>query len=168
MKTAVYILVLGIPVIASIQGVNGLFELFNLKNNLNFNNFNYEICNEESSQFRLKSLELFPNPPQKNNNLKIVVKGNLIEDITNESKLKTIVKYQRITLIKRTFDLCEELNKDKNNFPVKCPITKGDKEVEYNVNIPDNIPNGRYHVDAILEQNDKVIFCIKIDMGFFE
>jgi hypothetical protein len=167
MKSLLYILVLSIPLIASIQVVNGLFSLFNLNKSLVFNNFNYEICNKESSQFELESLELFPNPPEKNSNLKILVKGNLLKDIDIGSKLRTVVKYQRITLIKRTFDLCEELNKDENDFPVKCPIYKGEKIVEYSVKIPDNIPNGKYHIDAILEQNDDLIMCVKIDIGFF-
>lgn len=150
--------------------VNGLFELLNqeIRYNRFMNKFNYEMCKEEASNFKLEYIELLPNPPRKKNELQIKIKGYTGVDITDGVILDTIIKYQRLTIIKKRFDVCKELNDPKNHFPIKCPIIKGEKIIEYKLEIPNNIPNGKYNINLELKNEKDLFFCIKIYVELYE
>jgi len=53
-----------------------------------------------------------------------------------------VVKYGIITLISKTFDICD--NADK--MDEKCPLEKGVWSVSKRVDLPNQIPPGRYTV----------------------
>ena len=132
------------------------------------NEFNYNICKESESKFKLKSLKLTPEVPEKGKMLNIEINGVLLKNLNKGAKLKVVVKYQRIRLLNKIFDLCEELDKTENS-PIKCPIESGEKIWKYSVEIPNNIPNGMFNIDALITNElDEVFVCTTINLRFDE
>ena len=152
------------------QVIDNILKYINYNYNYKYdlsNKFEYSICKKDISSFELKSLVLTPNPPEKGKKLSIKLNGDLLKSINSGSLLRTVVKYQRIVLFRSTFDVCKELEKPDNKLPIKCPIEIGEKTLDYEVDLPDNLPNGKFSVDAeLLNENKDLIFCTKIQMIF--
>lgn len=165
MRLILYVIISFMPVCLSYQ----LFDYLNhktmtlFKNNVLENKFEYEICNKENSLFNLDSVLITPNPPEKGKKMSIEIKGNLLEEIKKGSIVRVSVKYQLIRIFKKTFDLCEELDKAGDKVKIRCPIEKGEKALKYEVELPGNIPDGKYNIESeIMDKNNNLIFCTKI------
>ena len=132
------------------------------------NEFTYTICKESESKFQLKSLKLTPEVPQKGKALTIELNGLLLSNIEKKTKLKVVVKYQRIRLLNKMFDLCDELDKTEKS-PIKCPVEPGEKNWKYTVEVPKNIPNGMFNIDALITTDtNEIIACSTINIRFDE
>lgn len=73
-----------------------------------------------------------PDPPLKGKTLHIDFKGTLSETVTDGAYVVVQVKYGLIQLIKKTFDLCEEIEK----IDEKCPLEKGPIQISRDVDLP--------------------------------
>lgn len=81
---------------------------------------------------RIDYIRLNPDPPVKGKTLHIDFKGTLSEPVTEGAYVVVQVKFGLVQLIKKTFDLCEEIEKiDK-----KCPLDKGPIEISRDVDLP--------------------------------
>lgn len=143
-----------------------------MNNQLSFmelsNEFNYNICKEEESIFKLKSLKMNPEVPEKGKMLNVEVNGILLKNLNKGAMVKVIVKYQRIRLLKKIFDLCDELDKTENS-EIKCPMESGEKFWKYSVEIPNNIPNGIFNIDVLItDELNEVFVCSNINLRFDE
>ena len=73
------------------------------------------------------------------------------------------VKYGLITLIKQEADLCDQIG----NVDLSCPLKKGPMELTKNVQIPAQVPKGKYSVTADVYTVDKEkVTCLESTVYF--
>ena len=73
------------------------------------------------------------------------------------------VKYGLITIIKQDADLCDTVK----NVDLACPIKKGTTELTKEVELPKQIPPGKYTVLADVETKDKKkVTCLTATVVF--
>ncbi|KAI0158856.1 ML domain-containing protein [Pestalotiopsis sp. NC0098] len=95
--------------------------------------------------------------------LKIRAAGTVFEDIEEGAYINLVVKYGLIRLINTKADLCEQTEK----ADLKCPIKKGILSVEKAVDIPKEVPPGKYTVHAeVINYDDKPIACLEAQVTF--
>jgi hypothetical protein len=120
-----------------------------------------EFCEPPSSHLlTIDSVDLSPNPPLPGETLTITASGTFHETITEGAIVNVEVKWGVITLVKQTMDLCDQIE----NVDLKCPLEKGRMTLTKQVDLPKQIPPGRYSVlaDVYTEDNRKVT-CLKAD-----
>lgn len=111
----------------------------------------------------LQRVMIDPNPPQKGANLTFVATGYLSQDITDGAYVEVDVRYGFIKLIHQTFDLCEEIT----NVDLECPIKKGEQVISKKVEIPEEVPPGKYLVNArAFTKDDVLITCLTASVEF--
>ncbi|KAF9896683.1 Phosphatidylglycerol/phosphatidylinositol transfer protein [Lobosporangium transversale] len=109
-----------------------------------------ESCGGETDLLTIDYVNLTPNPPLKGQNLTIDAKGFLTEDIVQGAKIDVVVKVGLIKLLTQTFDFCEESVK----IDMPCPIVAGDQYVQQTVELPKEIPPGKYTVNIKVRNPD--------------
>jgi len=111
----------------------------------------------------LESVDLSPNPPQAGKTLTVTAKGTLSQNVTEGATVHLQVKYGLITIIKQTADLCETVK----NVDLKCPLKKGETELTKDVDLPKQIPPGKYSViaDVYTKDEDKIT-CLTATVEF--
>jgi hypothetical protein len=82
--------------------------------------------------------------------LDIKASGKLTEDIEEGAKIHLQVKYGLITLINREAELCDYVKE----VDLECPLKKGDLDLSKSVNIPKEVPPGKYTVMADVKTKD--------------
>lgn len=111
----------------------------------------------------LQSVVIDPNPPQKGANLTFVASGFLSQDIEDGAYVEVDVRYGFIRLIHQTFDLCEEIT----NVDLECPVKKGEQTIQKQVEIPEEVPPGKYLVNARAYTSDNVLItCLSALVEF--
>lgn len=111
----------------------------------------------------LQKVIISPNPPARGQNLTFIATGFLKEDVTEGAYVEVEVRYGFIKLIHQTFDLCEEITK----VDMECPINKGEQVIKKEVEIPDEVPPGKYSVIArAYTAEDKFITCLTANIEF--
>lgn len=96
--------------------------------------------------------------------LSISATGLLNADIEEGATLHLQVKYGLITIIKTTIDLCENVQR----VNLTCPLKKDKKTtLSKEVDLPKEIPPGKYTVTADLETKDSDrITCLTAQVEF--
>jgi len=96
-------------------------------------------------------------------NLTIIANGRLKEKIDKGAYIQIQVKYGLITLVKQTIDLCEQIA----NVQLECPVEPGVLTLQKDVELPKQIPPGKYTVLAdAYNENDEQITCLKAQVHF--
>jgi hypothetical protein len=73
------------------------------------------------------------------------------------------VKYGLIRLISTKADLCEQIE----NVDLECPIEKGKISITKDVDLPKEIPPGKYIVNAdVYSADDEHITCLTATVAF--
>ncbi|KAB8069014.1 Phosphatidylglycerol/phosphatidylinositol transfer protein [Aspergillus leporis] len=118
-----------------------------------------EYCSDPSSDIlEIKSVNLTPNPPLPGKALVIKAEGTLHERIEDGAYVLLEVKYGLITLIRQEVNLCEQIV----NVDLKCPLETGDMTLTKQVDLPKQIPPGRYTVHAdVFTRDDERITCLE-------
>ncbi|KAJ5666328.1 uncharacterized protein N7477_008776 [Penicillium maclennaniae] len=118
-----------------------------------------EYCqNPETHLLKIHSVDLAPNPPEPGKTLNIKASGILNERIEQGATVSLEVKWGLITLIKQTVDLCKELE----NVDMECPLEKGEMSLTKQVDLPKQIPPGKYSVLAdVYDKDQKQVTCLK-------
>jgi len=111
----------------------------------------------------IDSVDLSPNPPQAGQTLDIKASGILKENVEEGAKIHLQVKYGLITLINQEANLCDQVK----NVDLECPLEKGPLELTKSVELPKQIPPGKYHVmaDVFTKDGDKIT-CLSADVVF--
>lgn len=111
----------------------------------------------------LQKVTVDPNPPLKGANLTFVAEGFLSANVEDGAYVEVDVRYGYIRLIHQTFDLCEEITK----VDLECPILKGKQVIEKTVEIPKEVPPGKYTVYArAFTKDDEFITCLTTTIVF--
>ncbi|KAK5011700.1 ML domain-containing protein [Cryomyces antarcticus] len=111
----------------------------------------------------IEHVDLTPNPPEAGKNLTISARGTLSADIEDGAKVHLQVKYGLIRLINQEADLCETVK----NVDLNCPLKKGEMELKKDVELPKEIPPGKYTVlaDVFTKDGDKIT-CLTATVVF--
>jgi len=111
----------------------------------------------------LEHVDLTPNPPAAGQTLTIEAVGTLLEDIEDGAYIVLQVKYGLIRLVNTQANLCEQVS----NVDMECPIKKGKTTITKEVELPKEIPPGKYTVfaDAYTIDNKKII-CLEATVTF--
>jgi len=122
------------------------------------------FCSDASKDLLIiEKVDLNPNPPEAGKTLSISAKGNLTEKIEDGAKVHLQVKYGLITLINQEADLCEQVGQ----VDLECPLDKGELTLTKDVELPREIPPGRYTVlaDVFTKDGDKIT-CLTATIAF--
>ncbi|AGO12541.1 AaceriAER201Cp [[Ashbya] aceris (nom. inval.)] len=120
---------------------------------------------EEDHLLDVQEIEITPNPPQRGKNLTVEARGDLFGPVEDGAYVIVEVRLGYIKLLSETFDLCKEL--DENDLGLQCPLAEGEYELAKTVEIPQQVPPGRYHVVArAYTVDDELITCLTGDVYF--
>ncbi|KAF2013014.1 hypothetical protein BU24DRAFT_425582 [Aaosphaeria arxii CBS 175.79] len=111
----------------------------------------------------IEKVDLSPNPPEAGKTLTIKATGDFKEKIDEGAKVHVQVKYGLITLINQEADLCDTIT----NVDLKCPLEKGEMTLSKDVELPSQIPPGKYSVlaDVYTKDGDKIT-CLTAHVEF--
>ena len=100
---------------------------------------------------------------QSGKNLSITATGTLHDRVEPGAKVHIQVKYGLITLINQEADLCDQVK----NVDLKCPLEKGKTTLTKEVDLPRQIPPGKYTVlaDVFTEKGEKIT-CLTAHVWF--
>ncbi|KAL4917243.1 ML domain-containing protein [Aspergillus aurantiobrunneus] len=117
-----------------------------------------EFCADPSSDLLdIRSVDLSPNPPKPGQTLKIKAEGVLHKRIEKGAYVLLEVKYGLITLLRQRPDLCDQIV----NVNLECPLEEGPLVLTREVDLPPQIPPGKYTVHAdVFDKNDRRITCL--------
>ncbi|KAI9742932.1 MAG: Phosphatidylglycerol/phosphatidylinositol transfer protein [Claussenomyces sp. TS43310] len=124
-----------------------------------------EYCQAEHATdiLLIDHVDLSPNPPLAGKTLTIEAVGTLLEDVQEDAYVVLQVKYGLIRLVNTQADLCEQVS----NVELECPIKKGDIKLTKDVELPSEIPPGKYTVFADVYNYDKKhITCLTATVTF--
>ncbi|KAL1840149.1 hypothetical protein VTJ49DRAFT_765 [Mycothermus thermophilus] len=114
-------------------------------------------ADREKDIITIEEVILTPNPPEAGQTLRIEATGTVKEDILDGAYVNLDVKYGYIRLIRTTADLCKEIQ----NVDLHCPIEKGKISIIKEIDLPKEIPPGKYTVEAdVYSKDDEHITCL--------
>lgn len=121
-------------------------------------------CGGSDDLFQLESLELIPDPPRRSAPLTVKLRGYLLERL-NEGVIRYEVKFGGFKLANGKLDGCDALKKERN-LP-QCPIGAGPIDVTHTIELPWQIPSGKYlvNVNGARSDDQKQIFCLNLDIS---
>jgi len=124
-----------------------------------------EFCDADRSDdiIEIEKVVLTPNPPEAGTTLIIEATGTVKEPILEGAYVNLQVKYGYIRLINTQADLCKEMK----NVELECPIEKGKISITKSVDLPKEIPPGKYTVLAdVFSKDDEHITCLTATVIF--
>ncbi|CAR22154.1 Phosphatidylglycerol/phosphatidylinositol transfer protein [Lachancea thermotolerans] len=126
-----------------------------------------EQCDADDKQLlTIQLVNLLPNPPVRGENVTVSAAGHVKETIKEGAYVDVEVRLGYIKLLTQTYDLCEELEKNDVGG-LKCPIAPGDYKIDKTVEIPQEVPPGKYTVLArAYTEDDDEITCLSGDIFF--
>lgn len=120
----------------------------------------------EAQLLDLHNVNLIPNPPQRGENLTIGASGHLLKTVVEGAYVDVEVRLGYIKLLSQTYDLCQELE-DNDIGGLSCPLLPGEYNLEKIVQIPNEVPPGKYSVIArAYTVEDDEITCLTGDVIF--
>ncbi|KAL6950966.1 hypothetical protein ACO0QE_000250 [Hanseniaspora vineae] len=173
------LIVLSLSVLIQSSPISNIQALFGFNGNKDANLVSIEgdrpingdspllLCDVEEPQLiRIDSIDISPNPPQRGTTLEITAEGVVLEEITEGSFVDVEVRLGYIKLLSQTYDLCEEL--EKNDIDgLKCPVAPGLYKIKKTVDIPQEVPAGKYNVVArAYTENVDELTCVTGDVIF--
>jgi hypothetical protein len=93
-------------------------------------------CSNDNGSLHIEYVELDPEPPKAGRKLLIRARGTFDSEVNVGSTALVTVKYGVIQIIKKEFNLCEEIK----NADLSCPLGPGTVTVEKEVELPREIP----------------------------
>ncbi|CAK7270834.1 Phosphatidylglycerol/phosphatidylinositol transfer protein [Sporothrix epigloea] len=124
-----------------------------------------EFCPTDHSSdiLAIRKVDLSPNPPQAGVELVINAVAAVSKKIEEGAYVNLQVKFGLIRLISIKADLCEQIH----NVDLECPIEKGLISIVKSVELPREIPPGKYTVLAdVYTVDDEPITCLTATVTF--
>ncbi|KAF9319647.1 Phosphatidylglycerol/phosphatidylinositol transfer protein [Podila horticola] len=107
-------------------------------------------CGTEDDLLQIEYIDINPDPPARGKNLTIDARGILHGDVVEGAKISILVKLGLVKLLQKELDFCEEAAKvDKN-----CPLLAGPQELHHTVELPKEIPPGKYTATVKVKNPD--------------
>jgi len=111
----------------------------------------------------IEKVDLVPNPPEAGQDLVIEAKGTVKEPIQKGAYVELQVKYGYIRLVNMRADLCDQIS----NVDLECPIDEGVISITKSVELPNEIPPGKYTVHAdVYTEDERRITCLDAVVNF--
>ncbi|KAI9318435.1 ML domain-containing protein [Dichotomocladium elegans] len=124
-----------------------------------------EDCSDETFILDIQDITLTPAQPEAGKELLIEAEGVLHERVDAGAKAHVIVKMGVVQLLRRTFDLCDEA--EKNDMEVQCPVENGYVKIAKTVTLPKEVPKAHYRVQVRAENYDGApLACLNINVDF--
>ncbi|EPQ60742.1 hypothetical protein GLOTRDRAFT_124488 [Gloeophyllum trabeum ATCC 11539] len=125
----------------------------------------FSSCGSPSDVVQVPALTLSPDPPQPGYNLTVDFDATVSDVIQVGAYIWVEVKLGYIVLIRKTFDLCEQATQLDAQY--ECPLAAGDYTVHHEIELPKEIPPGKFVVTAKGHNpDDSPLFCVKEDISF--
>jgi hypothetical protein len=124
-----------------------------------------QLCPGDHSKdlVTIERVDLSPNPPKAGQQLVIKAKGKVKAPIEKDSYVLLTVKYGLIRLISTKADLCDQIG----NVDLECPLEAGEMEISKTVDLPKEIPPGKYTVLADVYTGDDIqVTCLTATVSF--
>jgi len=123
-----------------------------------------DFCSDPAEYIlTIDHVDLSPDPPLPGQKLTISANGTFSKDIEPGATVFLQVKYGLITLIKQEADLCDNLPQ----IDMSCPIKEGVLSIKKEVDIPKQVPPGKYTVHADVNTVDKEkVTCMESTIVF--
>ncbi|KAF9426050.1 Phosphatidylglycerol/phosphatidylinositol transfer protein [Podila epigama] len=120
-------------------------------------------CGTTDDLLQIDYININPDPPAKGQNLTIDAHGILAKDVVEGATIDLVVKVGLIKLLQKKLDFCEEAAKiDKN-----CPLLAGDQYLQHTVELPKEIPPGKYTVNVKVKNPDgEQVTCLNAQAVF--
>lgn len=124
----------------------------------------FTLCDADVPHLaQIDYIDLAPNPPLKGEALNVTAGGVLKTTIDEGSYVEVDVRYGYIRLLKQKFDLCEQVG----NVDLKCPVEEGKLDLAKSVDLPQEIPPGKYLVIArAFTAADELLTCLTATVEF--
>ncbi|ORX48849.1 hypothetical protein DM01DRAFT_1409743 [Hesseltinella vesiculosa] len=114
-------------------------------------------CGNNGDILKIEYIKLNPDPPLRGEKLYINFKGTLKKTVDEGAYALITVKYGVVQLLKKKFDLCKEIKSLDEN----CPLEEGELTFQKDVDLPKEIPGGKYTVEAeVFTVNDERVTCL--------
>jgi len=124
-----------------------------------------QFCKEkhDTDVLTIEHVNLSPNPPSAGETLTIEASGVFNEDVEEGAYVILQVKYGLIRLINARASLCDQVKE----VEMECPIKKGKTLITKQVELPKEIPPGKYTVLAdVYTVDDRPITCLTATVVF--
>lgn len=116
-------------------------------------------CGTHEDLFHIHAFSMTPDPPKRSRQLAVRVAGELSETLQG-GLLNYTVMYGVIPIVQDSLELCEALRMEPK-IP-QCPLKGGNWDVTHEVEMPREVPFGRYTVKAqAWSPQGKRIFCVE-------
>ncbi|QLQ80303.1 hypothetical protein HG537_0D03040 [Torulaspora globosa] len=126
----------------------------------------YQCDVSEKQNLEIFTVDLAPNPPVRGKNLTISAVGKLHETVKEGAYVNVEVRLGYIKLLTQTYDLCETLEENKVDG-LTCPLAAGPYSVVKEIEIPAEVPPGKYVVLArAYNVDDELITCLTGEIVF--
>ena len=118
-------------------------------------------CSKPGDRCKIVSVVITPDPPKKGEPLTINATVTCSEEITGGT-VKIVVKYSIITVLNKSYSLCDLLSQTGQ----KCPVAAGTYSNSITETIPSSAPSGHYTGNVeITDQNGQELGCINLNLS---
>ncbi|CCH61640.1 hypothetical protein TBLA_0F00970 [Henningerozyma blattae CBS 6284] len=120
-------------------------------------------CDKNDPQIlSISSLIIAPNPPKRGSTMILEAEGDIISEISEGAYVDVEVRLGYIKLLTQRLDLCAILADHARDQPdMQCPVQPGHHTFAQKVDIPNEVPAGRYVVVArAFTKDDELITCL--------
>jgi len=120
-------------------------------------------CDPKDFLVQIERVDLAPNPPIPGEILTVNANGTVRRTIEQDAYCKIEVKYGFIKLLNTKADLCEQIG----NIDMECPIENGRMTIQKDLEIPKEVPPGKYtvHVECYTA-DDEPLTCLDASVTF--
>lgn len=124
----------------------------------------FTLCDEDLPRLLdIHHINIDPNPPEKGANLTIEAAGYLKKQVDEGAFVEVDVRYGYIRLVNEKFDLCEQIS----HVDMECPLEEGPQTIKKVVELPDEVPPGKYLVNArAFTVDEELITCLSATVEF--
>ncbi|KAI8888984.1 hypothetical protein K501DRAFT_282586 [Backusella circina FSU 941] len=130
-------------------------------------NWEVQECGSPDDILYLKYINITPDIIHGGEEITLEASGFLSEDVVPGAYAHVVVKLGVVTLIKKRFDICDELYKHKDDVKLQCPITKGDHTIVQKIQLPKETPRAAFSVHVMAyNADDTDLTCLNIKVDF--
>ncbi|KAJ1567764.1 Phosphatidylglycerol/phosphatidylinositol transfer protein, partial [Cladochytrium tenue] len=106
-----------------------------------------------------QAITLTPDPPRRGRPLTVSVVGELSTDVVDGAWADVTVKLGLLKLVEQRLDLCKE----SEGIGRQCPYEQGYQNVTHTVDLPREVPPGRYTIAVhAANADDAPLACLAI------
>ncbi|KAG2213399.1 hypothetical protein INT47_009072 [Mucor saturninus] len=130
---------------------------------------NVHITDCSSSDFvlHIHSVKISPEIVTAGGELTIEASGTLDEPVVPGASADVTVKLGVVKLLHKTFDICEELEKKKDEVELQCPIKDGYLTLTQKVTLPKEVPKAKFSVLVhAYTADEKRLACLQVMVDF--